>query len=317
VNQLLRPLTDSERAELRASIVAHGVVSPIIARPNGSIIDGHHRHELAAELGVSCPQNVIDCTDRQAAVLAIGLNTARRQMAKKERNELMSTMRELGMPTREIAAAVGVGDATVVRSTRCAPNGARRVDASGRDQPRNKPTDTEQARLSDACVKLRRDGYNQCTIGEALGVSPHTVSKYLRRAQVAGPKVYKEPVERPEPVEWHDPAGVPRVHRVAGAAPIEPPAPYTVSTTIALWVSTLRECRNDNAENRFAGDVADAIAAGDENWLKRARGVVADASAYLARLTTVLEDSRARERAIRDPQRRDDTAALYVVRKSS
>lgn len=55
VAALLPPLDDGERAALRASIEEHGVLDPVVVDGRKQIVDGRHRAELAAELGVELP----------------------------------------------------------------------------------------------------------------------------------------------------------------------------------------------------------------------------------------------------------------------
>ena len=58
--QFMPPLLPSEYQALTESIRAHGVQVPVIVDENGAIIDGHHRDQIATELGVACPRVVRD-----------------------------------------------------------------------------------------------------------------------------------------------------------------------------------------------------------------------------------------------------------------
>src|SRR5262249_7158186 len=46
------PLSAEERAELEADIKAHGVTVPVVVTDENEVIDGHHRLEIAAGLGL-------------------------------------------------------------------------------------------------------------------------------------------------------------------------------------------------------------------------------------------------------------------------
>lgn len=54
-NQLLPPLGEQEFAELKTSIAEHGVRVPVLINTDGVIVDGHHRIQIADELGIYCP----------------------------------------------------------------------------------------------------------------------------------------------------------------------------------------------------------------------------------------------------------------------
>ena len=78
--QVMPALDDDARAALRADIEAHGVQVPILRTTDGRIIDGHHRAQIAAELGVECPSLTFDLDDREATETAIRLNILRRHL---------------------------------------------------------------------------------------------------------------------------------------------------------------------------------------------------------------------------------------------
>lgn len=56
--QFLPPLLPSEYQALTESIRTHGVQVPVLVDESGAIIDGHHRDQIAAELGIKCPREV-------------------------------------------------------------------------------------------------------------------------------------------------------------------------------------------------------------------------------------------------------------------
>ena len=80
VFQVMAPLDDDARAALRADIGAHGVQVPVVRTADGRIIDGHHRAEIAAELGIACPSLTVDVDDQAATEMALRLNILRRHM---------------------------------------------------------------------------------------------------------------------------------------------------------------------------------------------------------------------------------------------
>lgn len=76
----LPPLTEEERARLRSSVLQDGVIIPVLQDAQGRIIDGHHRRDVAAELGIDCPIQILDVNEETGDRLRITLNWARRQL---------------------------------------------------------------------------------------------------------------------------------------------------------------------------------------------------------------------------------------------
>ena len=63
---------------LSGSIVRHGMLSPIIAQKNGTIIDGYHRWTIANEQGIkTVPVTVVDVDNVDAMLLHVELNRSR------------------------------------------------------------------------------------------------------------------------------------------------------------------------------------------------------------------------------------------------
>lgn len=112
--QLLPPLTVEQRDLLRQSIKENGVLEPVVFDEDGEILDGHHRVEIAEELGIEYPRRVIDDLDRPGKhMYALTVNVARRQLDHAARGGLVAQMRIRGMSIRRIAEALGVSRGTV------------------------------------------------------------------------------------------------------------------------------------------------------------------------------------------------------------
>lgn len=92
----VRPLNEREYADLRGSIDRHGVADPVLVDEDDNVIDGHHRLRIARELGLAAvPVDVrTGLTDEQKRALASELNTHRRHMTQKEREEHAAARRE-------------------------------------------------------------------------------------------------------------------------------------------------------------------------------------------------------------------------------
>ena len=89
--QFMPPLLPSEYQALTESIRGHGVQVPVIVDENGAIIDGHHRDQIATELGVACPRVVRDdLTDAEKRTLAISLNKDRRHLTREQVRALIA-----------------------------------------------------------------------------------------------------------------------------------------------------------------------------------------------------------------------------------
>jgi DNA-binding CsgD family transcriptional regulator len=149
----------------------------------------------------------------------------------------------------------------------------------------------KRARLTDQCRELRRQGHKMLDIAAQLGISPSSVSNYLRAIE---PKA--------------------RTPATISSLPVPPPPDqaYLRSVTLALLGSMERELREVNAEHCFAGDVADAREIGDQTWLKNARAVLDAAQSYLDRLHSVVDDELVEAC---DPDRRDDVSEIGYYRR--
>lgn len=114
--QLLPPLDEQQRHILRQSIQKNGVLEPVVFDEDGEILDGHHRVEIAEELGIDYPRRVIEDLDRPGKhMYALTVNVARRQLDQSARTGLVAQMRLRGMSIREIAKATGLPKTTVAR----------------------------------------------------------------------------------------------------------------------------------------------------------------------------------------------------------
>ncbi len=114
--QFMPPLLPSEYQALTESIRTHGVQVPVVVDENGAIIDGHHRDQIAAELGVTCPRIIReDLTDAEKRTLAISLNKDRRHLTREQVRALVaeSLKADPHLSDRAHAQRVGVSPSTV------------------------------------------------------------------------------------------------------------------------------------------------------------------------------------------------------------
>jgi hypothetical protein len=157
VYQVMPALTASEIDELRESIRKHGIKVPIVVSPDGEIVDGHHRAQIAAELRVMCPQQIEIGTPAELRSLAYSLNLDRRQLSREQKRELVeqSLRADPQLSNREHARRTGVADTTVapirdeLEGRAVIPHVAERTDSVGRQQPARKPTPEGEAFLDN------------------------------------------------------------------------------------------------------------------------------------------------------------------------
>jgi ParB-like nuclease domain len=146
------PLDDDTLDALRASIGRFGVIQPVVLDLEGHIRDGHHRHDIAVELGQNFPVTVIapspsdDDQQRRAIAakaravidqfdgadhprssvypveldadleeVARSLNADRRHLTVEQRRAFVAEQRAKGRSLRAIASATGVSKDTVSR----------------------------------------------------------------------------------------------------------------------------------------------------------------------------------------------------------
>ncbi|WP_269304835.1 ParB N-terminal domain-containing protein [Aeromicrobium sp. HA] len=196
--QFLPRLTDDEYSSLEASIREHGIQVPILVDENKSIIDGHHRHEIAERLGIECPRRfAIDLSDEQKRTLALSLNVDRRHLTRDQRRQLItaSVMADPQLSNRQHAERTGASDKTVgaVRTEleRRAeiPHVSERRDSAGRTQPAAKPVRIPSIpRASERAEADAPTSESQASSGEATDLPP------------AAPPAMNDP--SPEVTEW-------------------------------------------------------------------------------------------------------------------
>lgn len=175
--QFLPRLSDDEYAALEKSIREHGVQVPIVVDENRSIIDGHHRKEIADRLGIDCPRRfAMDLDDTQKRTLALSLNLDRRHLSREQKRELIakSLKADPQLSNRQHAERVGASPTTVgnLRSTLEEVGELSKLDsrlsADGRERPATRPTPaadyvTDQADLDAAAQEPAEDSRGAAT----------------------------------------------------------------------------------------------------------------------------------------------------------
>lgn len=88
--QVLPALSEEEYAALKADIKERGVLVPVELDGDGNILDGHHRVQIAEELGKDYPTVIrLGMTEEEKRSHIRRLNLARRHLSRKQKRELI------------------------------------------------------------------------------------------------------------------------------------------------------------------------------------------------------------------------------------
>lgn len=164
--QLFPALTPAAYEALRADIAVRGILVAIELDEAGAILDGHHRAQIASELGITTYPRVVRAGLSEAEKISHvrALNLHRRHLSAAERAPHVVALRRDGLSTRLIARATGLSQSQVVRDLASVDPGdspGRRVTgADGRRYPARRgpsvvaQTRAEQARALSALAAL-------------------------------------------------------------------------------------------------------------------------------------------------------------------
>jgi ParB/Sulfiredoxin domain len=91
------PLKPWEYEALKADIAKHGVLVPIEYANTGEVVDGRNRLRACEELGIgNPPANIREyASEAERKLVGIVLNTYRRQLAPKKRNDYLAAANQL------------------------------------------------------------------------------------------------------------------------------------------------------------------------------------------------------------------------------
>lgn len=122
--QLLPPLAEDDYERLKADIRQRGVMVPIEIDEDGNILDGHHRKQIADELGISMPTPIVrkGWKEYQKRLHAARLNLARRHMTTWQKVRLGEEIEpDLAEEAKARMAAAGMSAAPGKPATNVAP----------------------------------------------------------------------------------------------------------------------------------------------------------------------------------------------------
>jgi len=114
--QPMRAYTEAEEFALNKSMELYGFQGAIIRDQYGRILDGNQRQRIARLRGLGVPYTITQVRDdAHATEIARALNAIKRHYPREQRMELVQQLREQGFSSREMAVALGVSQATVIR----------------------------------------------------------------------------------------------------------------------------------------------------------------------------------------------------------
>lgn len=208
--QVMPPLTAEEYNELKTDIAQRGVMVPIEYDEHGNVLDGHHRLQICAELGIKDFPKVIRAgmTETEKRTHARKLNMARRQLNREQKQDLIrEQLRETPEKSNVmIANSLGVTDKTVanqrriMESTSEIPRLEKTVGTDGKERPRQverkpvtifNPTRREEKAIKNPEVVERMAD---------TGANVLTAEKQLHREEKAERKAFALVDEMPEDV---------------------------------------------------------------------------------------------------------------------
>lgn len=144
--QVMPPLSADEYSELKNDIAERGVMVPIEYDEYGNVLDGHHRLQICAELGITDFPTVIreGMTEAEKRTHARKLNMARRQLSRDQRRDLIldEALEHPEKSDRQIAKELSVSPTTVgtVRAQAASEGQVSKLDTStgadGKQYPR-------------------------------------------------------------------------------------------------------------------------------------------------------------------------------------
>lgn len=180
--QVMPDLTPIEYEALKADIAEHGVLVPVEVDENGDILDGHHRVKAWQELTtegreVAAYPSIkrVGWSEEQKRNHARRLNVLRRQLTKKQREQVMIDFRKDGLSYRQIADAVGVDHTTAYHVAKNAGVENSTPVVTGKDGKKQAST-----------KKVRQPSPPQQSIfspGGALALDPKAVAQTVKDAK--------------------------------------------------------------------------------------------------------------------------------------
>ena len=185
----LRPLSPTEFFEFRDDIARHGIRQPIVVNQNGDLIDGHNRLRVALSLGIHWDRipriEVRLNTDDEVEDFIRSANVHRRHLTAEEVEEsrarrnarIQQRIHQDGASTRQVAAEMGVDQATVVRA---AQDDAHASSCAAKPSNKRKPNAAKGEEVRQRIQALQAEGATVADMSDKTGLSPRTVQHHLK-----------------------------------------------------------------------------------------------------------------------------------------
>jgi N6-adenosine-specific RNA methylase IME4 len=173
---LLPAMSELEFAELRDSIRDDGLLLPILLHRDGRILDGRHRDQACAELGIVPDIVTFEGTDAEALAHVLALNLKRRHLSETqraavaaelatmrqgERTDLASIEAKLSQPTA--AELLNVSRSAVQRAQHVRAHGIPELFVAIRH---DKLPVSQAAQLADLPAEQQREALSRIEDGE-------------------------------------------------------------------------------------------------------------------------------------------------------
>ncbi len=212
---LIPPLATDEYKQLEANIIAEGCRDPLVVW-DGTLIDGHNRHEICTRHGIEFDTVGMDFTDREEAELwMIGNQIGRRNLEPLDKVPLLERKREIvarqakerfggrhkdettvenlpqlseGKTRDAIAAEIGVSGKTYDALRKVSSDGAEELKQAVRDKKVGASTAAEIAQLP---IETQKEIANLSTRKEIV----EEVKKHVHVAQNSGENEWYTPAE--------------------------------------------------------------------------------------------------------------------------
>lgn len=159
--QLFDPLSPEDYAALRDDIARRGVLVPVELDEHGHILDGHHRVQIAEELGIDFPRIIRPgLSEAEKREHVRSLNLFRRHLTREQRRSIIADqLRETPeQSNRQVAATLGVDHHTVstvrdnLAQTGEIPQLERTRGADGKTRPTYRPAIVAKTQLEERQV---------------------------------------------------------------------------------------------------------------------------------------------------------------------
>lgn len=212
MQRILPGLSAEETTLLKQSLRNHATIEmPVLAFPDGRIIDGHHRHRYLPD-DVEVPIQVLRVSEEEGLAIGLAMNLARRQLSGEQIahiHEQLRTKRDLrkatalelrkqGHTQAQAAAKVGVSQRAVAEWEENFSN-----SKSAKAKPDYRITIPREKHVE--IVERRKAGESVDRLASDFKVSPGRISQIIARTEKKSKRVEPKPFTGRYRVFYADP----------------------------------------------------------------------------------------------------------------